>query len=137
MNNGYKLALEAAGGKIIDYESFGSWQGEWWAKVEYEGNVFWVSGSYGSCSYCDSFESEFGYEDGNCSDHLYTYNDSNKNCIECEKAKKEYDIRLKSFGKTYLDCGYNQEEAEKKASEHLDWDSEAQQMLDFIQKNKI
>ena len=50
----YCQALEAAGAKILQFKSFGSYQGDWWAKVEYNGEIGWVAGSYGSCSGCVS-----------------------------------------------------------------------------------
>ena len=50
----YELALEEAGAKVLEFQSFGSFQGEWWAKVEYNGEIGWVAGCYGSCSGCDA-----------------------------------------------------------------------------------
>ena len=45
--------------------------------------------------------------------------------------------RMKEIGEKYLDDLYTQEEAENRASENLDWDGNAQEMLDFIKNNKI
>ena len=59
----YNEALEAAGAKVLEFATFGSWQGEWVALVEYKSEVGWVQGSFGSCSHCDSFEAEFGWHD--------------------------------------------------------------------------
>lgn len=56
----YEMCLEKAGAKVIAFENFGSYQGDWLAYVEYKGEKGFVAGSYGSCSYCDAFESEFG-----------------------------------------------------------------------------
>lgn len=41
------------------------------------------------------------------------------------------------FGKEYLDNILTQEEAEKHASRHIEWDMEAQVMLDFLKENAI
>ena len=57
----YQEALEAAGATVHAFEFFGSYQGDWWAKVTYNGETGWVHGSYGSCSGCDAFEAEFGF----------------------------------------------------------------------------
>jgi hypothetical protein len=48
--------LELAGARVIAYETFGSYQGDWLAKVEHNGAVKWIHGSYGSCSGCDALE---------------------------------------------------------------------------------
>ena len=41
------------------------------------------------------------------------------------------------FGESYLDGIMSQEEAEKYASKHLEWDMEAQEMLEWIKEKKI
>lgn len=81
---GYKEALEAAGAKVLQFQEFGSYQGTWLAEVDYEGKVGWIEGAYGSCSGCDSFEAEFGWDDDE---------------------KPDYQERLAEFGKGYL-CGF-------------------------------
>jgi len=58
---GYRTAMEAAGATVLAYESFGSYQGDWFALVVYGGKTFWVHGSYGSCSGCDAFCAEFDF----------------------------------------------------------------------------
>ena len=112
----YQESLEAAGAIVLIFDSFGSYQGDWWAKVEYNGRIGWVNGSYGSCSGCDAFEAEFGWNDDE---------------------QPDYQERLADFGRSYLDNLYTQEEAEKESSKYLDWDMDAQEMLDFIKKNNI
>lgn len=77
----YESALVAAGCEIIEFRHFGSYQGDWYAHVKFNGETGIVSGSYGSCSGCDSFEAEFGWDDENKADYL---------------------DKLKSFGETYL-----------------------------------
>lgn len=77
----YSEALVAAGCEVLDFKTTGSYQGEWYALVSYEGEIGLVEGSYGSCSYCDAFEAEFNYGDTETED---------------------YQERLADFGKTYL-----------------------------------
>lgn len=112
---GYIKALEAAGASVIAYEQFGSYQGEWWAKVSYEGCIQYVNGAFGSCSYCDAFESEFGY---------------------AEEDEEGYQERLSDFGRTYLEgCSYSLEEAIEQASRYSSWDSEAKDMVEWLKAN--
>ena len=107
---GYQMCLEKAGANVLDFKYFGSYQGDWLAFVEYKGEKGIVQGSYGSCSHCDSFESEFGYseqpeiKDGKFYKNGNTWNDDNA-CTEEEynEAVEEYEERLSDFGKTYLE----------------------------------
>ena len=78
---GYSTALRAAGCDILEYEEFGDYQGSWYALVELNGEVGLVEGSYGSCSGCDAFQGEFGYDDEDAPD---------------------YQERLAAFGEGYL-----------------------------------
>jgi hypothetical protein len=57
---GYIEALNAAGGDVVESEFFGSYQGEWVARLA-DGRV--IVASFGSCGWCDSFNVEFGYDD--------------------------------------------------------------------------
>lgn len=107
----YREALEAAGAEIHEFQEFGSYQGDWWAKVKFKGKTGWVKGSYGSCSGCDAFQAEF-----DCGDDPTP-------------------TQLKRFGIQYLDDILTQEEALKIAAEHADWDGEAQGMVDFIKSS--
>lgn len=108
--------MEAAGATVLTMEHFGSYQGDWWAKVLYNGTTGWVHGCFGSCSGCDAFEAEFGWHD---------------------EDKPDYQQRLSDFGKLYLNDLYTQKEAEKIASRASNWDHEAEHMLKFIKDNKI
>jgi hypothetical protein len=108
----YDGALKAAGAEVHTFESFGTYQGDWWAKVTYKGKTGWVHGWFGSCSGCDAFEAEFGWDDPT-------------------------NEQLATFGVQYLDELWTQEEAEKDASEDLSWDMDAKDMLEFIKQNKI
>lgn len=132
---GYQKCMELAGANVILFERFGSYQGDWWAKVEYEGKTGWVTGSYGSCSGCDAFEAEFGfeshYEDEENYEGYHDCYDLKDGCEKCEELKN----KMAEFGEQYLDDIMSQEEAEEKASENLDWDMDAQEMIDFIKAN--
>lgn len=133
----YRKALEAAGVKVLAYEEFGSYQGDWWAKIEINGVQSWVTGCFGSCSGCDSFQSEFNYdEDGRCEKHKYDTLDM-VGCKECEESAAKYKQKLSDFGKSYLDNLMIQEDAEKEASKNLEWDMEADKMLKWIKENSI
>jgi hypothetical protein len=113
----YQEAMEADGAEVLAYQTFGDYQGTWIAKVKYGGVVGWVSGSYGSCSACDAFESEFGcsYED-----------------------EPDYKDRLALFGRSYLQHMMTAEEAIKDAEKDIidEWDEEdAERRISFIKEN--
>ena len=111
---GYEAALWAAGVKVLAFREFGSYQGEWWAKVEFpSGQIGWVSGEYGSCSGCDAFEGEFGYADSDTPNYLH---------------------RLRDFGREYLSNVSTFEQAVASASENLSWDHDAEEMVAWIQE---
>ena len=136
----YKLTLEKAGAKVLEFKEFGSYQGTWLAKVEYDRETGWVQGSYGSCSGCDAFQAEFEW-----SEEPY-YNEQDKTWelnyeVVTEEvaldAQNKYNNKLCNFGKTYLDSGlYTQEQIEKLISEDIEWDPEAEEMLKWVQNNK-
>ena len=132
----YELALKAAGADVKVFKEFGDYQGTWWAKVSYKGELGWVSGNYGSCSGCDAFEAEFfyNYYEG-CEEHRY---DEQKDCLACQENIKKYQERLTIFGKSYLDdLLMSQEAAEKEASTNLDWDTEAEEVVAFLKTNSL
>ena len=132
----YQTALEKAGAIVHVFEMFGSYQGDWFAKVTFKGETGWVNGSYGSCSGCDAFEGEFNYNDHeSCHEHQYT--DKHPECEECKKAQEKYDQRLADFGLSYLETLMTQEQIEKYASENSDYSLEDGQALKWIQENKI
>lgn len=134
----YAQALTAAGATVVEYEHFGSYQGDWIALVIYNDEFCWVTGCYGSCSGCDAFEGEFGWNsgivesDGRIFDYdTYTYRQATPEEIE------SYNRRLSDFGKGYLDICYSQEEIEEKVSRNLEWDDEAAAMLEFVKRHSI
>lgn len=130
----YQEALEAAGAEVIEFGRFGSYQGDWWAKVRVGEQLGWINGRYGSCSGCDAFQAEFGWSDDGCNKHEYAAKDD---CVDCLKVKADYNDKLKAFGSSYLDCLISQDEAEKEASRNLEWDSDAQEMVDFIKSHAL
>lgn len=112
---GYEKALSAAGVKVEAFEQFGSYQGEWWAKCLFpSGDTYFVTGYYGSCSGCDSFEGEFGYRD--------------------EEDDPAYFHKLKDFGRDYLENCFTKEEAIATASRNLAWDTDAEEMVKWLQQ---
>lgn len=130
--SGYQEAMEAAGAIVHEFEEFGSYQGDWWAKVTYEGKTGWVTGSYGSCSGCDAFEAEFGWGDEKCAKHEYESDEKSIGCDACIEAAAKYKNHLIEFGKCYLDEIMSKADAIKEASTNLEWDMEAKEMVDFV-----
>lgn len=123
--SGYQEALEAAGAKVLAFDKFGSYQGDWIAKVEYDGQTFWVHDYYGSCSGCDAFEGDLGYYwEGS------QYNDYD--------SREAYDRAVAEFGKQYLEPSERMtyDEIHKYASQHKSWDSDAEDMIKFVEAHK-
>lgn len=130
----YELAMTTAGAAVHAFKSFGSYSGDWWAKVTYEGKTGWVNGSFGSCSGCDAFQSEFAYQSHECGGKAYhdpIYGGFTADCRECQELKTE----IATFGKKYLDNIISQDDAEKKAGQDESWDLEAASMVQFIREN--
>jgi hypothetical protein len=109
----YRVALEAAGAKVLDFQSFGSYQGEWFALVEFEGRAGWIQGHFGSCTHCDAFEAEFDY----------AYQDS-----------PDYQERLAKFGRSYLDDMMPAAYWIVQLRERAEWDSESADAADWIER---
>lgn len=112
----YHLALEAAGCEVLEYEYTGSYQGEWYALVKHEGEIGVVRGSYGSCSVCDAFEGEFGWD---------------------YDKEENYQERLADFGRGYLPTlpiDHEISQLEKSVVEY-DWGDE-REGLDYLKKWK-
>lgn len=133
----YNEAIQAAGAVVHEFDTFGSYQGDWFALVTYGDKTFWVHGSFGSCSGCDAFCAEFDFDgdDNGCEEHRY---EKLTDCAGCKERSADYQRRLADFGRSYLTGGeMTQAEAEKSAAEHLEWDSDAQEMLDFVKAHAI
>ncbi len=130
---GYQEALEKAGAKVLAFEAFGSYQGTWLAIVERDGEIGIVEGSYGSCSGCDAFQSEFDYSsapeeyNGKYYKNGRTW-DEDDECTESEfrEAVAAYDLRLAEFGASYLISLYDVSHYERKLQSLLaaDWHDE-------------
>jgi hypothetical protein len=111
----YQDALTAAGATVISFESFGSWQGEWVALVEYRGERGWVQGSFGSCDHCDAFEAEFGWD---------------------ADEKDNYQARLASFGESYLGGLQTTQQVLSQFEEVAEWDSDAEDAILWIRETQ-
>jgi hypothetical protein len=95
---GYSKALETAGATVHDIEQFGSYQGVWIAHVTLpDGRTGLIHGYYGSCSGCDAFEAELGYD-------IHDYQRTHEAEFDptCEKCV-EYREKLTRFGEDYFD----------------------------------
>ena len=103
--NDYQQSLEAAGARVLAFQEFGDWQGSWVALVEYQGQRGWVQGSYGSCDYCDAFQSEFDWDSD----------------FACEDVQQ----RLVQFGRNYLDDLQTTEQLLRHYNADAEWDSES------------
>lgn len=90
----YASALEAAGAKVIDEHWSGDYQGTWIMLVVYNGKLGYVSGWYGSCSGCDSYEAEMSYS--------MPYEHSYDNEDDFRVAMEQWEMRLAEFGRGYL-----------------------------------
>jgi hypothetical protein len=108
----YEASLWATGVAVLAYEKFGSYQGDWWAYVEFPNRErYFVHSYYGSCSGCDAFEGEFMYGGEDEPGYLH---------------------RLKDFGREYLTDCMTLEQALATASEHASWDVEAGQVVAWL-----
>ena len=135
----YIESLEAAGATVLEEASFGSYQGDWFALVDYKGKRGYVQGSYGSCSGCDAFEAEFNYGEKTCDEHNYNYSDV---CEDCIGAKERYNEKLVDFGRGYLEdvdgaLGLTDyDETLAYAVRNIEWDSDAQSMVTWVESTK-
>ena len=130
---GYQESLEAAGATVHAFNEFGSYQGDWFAFVTYNGETGWINGSYGSCSGCDAFQGEFNYseDDEGCEDHRY---DKQDDCEACTEHCKSYLARLAEFGKDYLDTLMTQEQIEAYCTEQAEWSLEDEAALVWVKQ---
>lgn len=108
----YEELLEDICEEVYCYKEFGSYQGDWFAKVKYNKKICWIHGWYGSCCCCDWLQSQDFTEDD--------------------------DIIKQNFITQYLEPSmiFTQEEAENEASKNIDWDYEAEAVLTFIKKHR-
>ncbi len=126
----YVQALKAAGAEVIEENSFGSYQGDWFALVRFNGETGWVWGSYGSCSGCDAFEAEFGFgSEDFCDAHAYAGKDD---CPDCIAARADYAKRLAEFGRSYLDGIMTADAVVKQLEGRFEWDDESKEAAEWI-----
>jgi hypothetical protein len=115
VNNGnpYKVCLEKAGAKVFAFQDFGSYQGNWFAFIEHQGKKYLVGGAYGSCSGCDAFAAEADYED---------------------RTPTEWEALCKTFGEPYLNDPMDLGNEIKKFKEESSWDSDALEVVKFLEE---
>ena len=127
----YETALQAAGAKVIEFKSFGSYQGDWYALAEYNGERGWIHGFFGSCSGCDAFEAEFDYDEKeHCDQHEYVNNPPP--CAGCDEAKAKYDAKLAEFGRPYLEGMSKPDLLLAELDERAEWDDESREAATWI-----
>lgn len=110
----YEQALEAAGARVLEYVSFGDWQGSWVALVEYQGQYGWVQGAFGSCDYCDAFQAEFDWDSD----------------FACEDVQQ----RLAQFGRSYLDDLQSTEQVLRQYDADASWDSDSESAAAWVRQ---
>jgi len=109
----YKGVLELVGATVHAYRCFGSYQGDWLAKITWKGTDGWVRGGYGSCSGCDTIQ-----------------------WIQDEIPVDEQEEEFRRIALTYyLDNILTQDDVEAYAKKNLEWDMDAQDMIDFVKEN--
>ena len=128
----YQEALEAAGATVLAYAKFGSYQGDWLARLP---NGY-VSGSYGSCSGCDAFEGEFGYWRGQCNEHEYDFED-HADCEACAARKADYSKRLTAFGQSYLDYLTDAASLRERFTTQAEWDRDATEIVAWLDAQEV
>lgn len=103
----YNEMLRIAGFNVIDFMSAGSYQGEWIAQIGDEG---FISGSYGSCSGCDSLEAleDSHYAENNEWHYDYLEQPDCKVCINIKNQVIEYgkSFTIRSAEETLLDLAH-------------------------------
>lgn len=113
--NSYEWCLEEAGAEVLAFNEFGSYQGDWYAKVRYQGKTFWIHDYYGSCSGCDAFEADAGYQD---------------------KTKEEWKQFCIKFCEDYLAQELTFEQALADANKNTSWDADAKEAVAWIKENE-
>lgn len=100
----YANALRVAGAEVHAMHFDGDWQGQWLARVTLpDGRTGWILDYFGSCSGCDAFEAEFGWDY-----HVHESHDGDGRVLlasgdaeACEKCR-ELQERLRKFGARYF-----------------------------------
>jgi len=124
----HEEALKLAGFEVHAFAEFGSYQGDFLAKITYKGRDGYIHDYFGSCSFCDALEAELEASNAHCQKHKYIHFD----CDECRQARE---VVLAKFSERYYDQILTKEQALKKARENIKWDLEAQKMVDWLNAN--
>ena len=133
-DNDYCQALIFAGAEVLAFKTFGSYQGDWIAKIKLNGEILWIHDYYGSCSGCDAFQSEVDiewhqHEDGKT---VWGIDGFKEDCEACQKMKTQY----ADFGKKYFEDTVSYEKLLENVGKNIEWDYEAQEMVDWVKNNK-
>lgn len=104
--SGYAEALKAAGAEVLGFEMAGDYQGSWVALLRVGGGLKALTGYYGSCSGCDAYQAEFGFDSHVVVDHggAETWHEPEDpdrfvaGCAQCEGWRQ----KLAAFGAMYL-----------------------------------
>ena len=135
-DGGYQGALLLAGAEVLAFECFGSYQGDWLAKVRINGQIRWVHDYFGSCSYCDAFEHDLGGKfEHSCADNRYhnpVYRGFTSGCAQCQKAKEA----IGEFGKRYLEDAVEFDEVRSQVVKNAEWDMDAQKMVTWLDEHR-
>lgn len=131
LNMTYEGALEAAGAEVLAFGEFGSYQGDWIAKVRYNGETGWVHGYYGSCSGCDSLQAEFDYDTGD--DRVW---ENGEYRAKTEDEMKSERARFAEFGAGYLGDIVDYDAILAHAERNADWDMDAEEMIKFVKEHE-
>jgi hypothetical protein len=128
---GYKETMEMAGATVHSFREFGSYQGDWLAKVTWKGELGFVRGSYGSCSGCDAYQSEcdgLGHAVGEEGYHNPSWGDCVEGCEKCEQGKRT----LAGFGRRYLNSMMPAKVIIKELEEGMEWDYDKTETLEKL-----
>lgn len=111
----YREALTAAGAEVLEFKTFGSYSGRWYAIVRYNGETGVVADWYGSCTICDAYQAEF------------------EQCWSDEDSAEEYEQNLAAFGGTYLDAILPPEHFIDDVRKDSEWDFDAANALEWLE----
>lgn len=128
--NSYEDIIRRIYDEVLFYKEYGSYQGDWLAKVKKGDEEFWLWGWYGSCSGCDWFQGEANYP------QYWDFEDSDFDCF-FEKVKKETKRLIKLFVDDYDANKFTKEELMTYLENTLkEWDDDDQrEMLEDVKKN--
>ena len=115
----YDLPVKCAGGTVLEYEKFGSYQGDILMIIRINDKNILIRSYYGSCPGCDAFQREFDLFSDNDETDEHLFN------------------RLKDFGKTFIDnSSYEGKEITdiiEDFKKDYEWDSEKKDMIKWLE----